>query len=71
MIIGVNSIAAYCITDGGVFTYVSKALYTHLGQKFDIIFGLPYASLVSGGLVLFIVWLILYWMYKRKIFIKI
>ena len=71
MIIGVNSIAAYCIADGGVFTYISKALYTHLGQTFDIIFGSPYATLVSGGLIIAVGWLILYWMYKNKIFIKI
>ena len=70
-IIGVNSIAAYCIADAGVYTYISSALHTHLGQEFDNIFGLPYASVVRGGLVLSTAWLILYWMYKNKIFIKI
>ena len=32
---------------------------------------LAYATVVNGLLVLFLLWLILYWMYKKKIFIKI
>lgn len=70
MVIGMNSIAAYCIADGGLRNVINESLYIHLGQDFDKGFG-PYAPLVTGGLVLFIMWLILYWMYKKKIFIKI
>jgi predicted acyltransferase len=71
MVIGMNSIAAYVIADGGVKTFISNSLYIHLGQNFDQIFGGAYATLVQGSLVLFLEWLILYWMYKKKIFIKI
>ncbi len=71
MVIGVNSIAAYVIADGGVRTFIESSLYIHLGQKYDEVFGQAYASLVNGALVLFLEWLILYWMYKKKIFIKI
>ena len=71
MVIGANSIAAYVISDGGLRSFINKSLYIHLGQHFDEIFGAAYAPLVSGGLTLFFIWLILYWMYKRKIFIKI
>jgi predicted acyltransferase len=71
MVIGVNSIAAYVISDGGIRSFINKSLYIHLGPHFDQVFGAPYATLVSGGLTLFLVWLILYWMYKKKIFIKI
>ncbi|MGB4400690.1 MAG: hypothetical protein WBJ10_15060, partial [Daejeonella sp.] len=70
MVIGMNSIAAYCIADGGLRNVINESLYIHLGQDFDKGFG-PYAPLVTGGLVLFLMWLILYWMYKKKIFIKI
>ncbi|MES3019270.1 MAG: DUF5009 domain-containing protein [Bacteroidota bacterium] len=70
MVIGMNSIAAYCIADGGLKNVIHESLYIHLGQNFDKGFG-PYAVLVTGALVLFIEWLILYWMYKKKIFIKI
>lgn len=71
MVIGANSIAAYCIADGGVLSYIKKSLYIHLGKQYDQLLGAPYASLVSGGLSLFFVWLILNWMYKKRIFIKI
>ena len=71
MIIGVNSIAAYVIADGGIKTFIANSLYIHLGQNFDVAFGSAYDTLVIGGLVLCIEWLILYWMYKKKIFIKI
>lgn len=70
-VIGVNSIAAYVIADGGIRAFISKSLYIHLGANFDQVLGLPYATLVAGGITLFLEWLILYWMYKRKIFIKI
>ena len=40
-------------------------------KNLDKILGNPYATLVSGGITLFILWLILNWMYKKKIFIKI
>nr|WP_240428530.1 DUF5009 domain-containing protein [Tunicatimonas sp. TK19036]WKN40310.1 DUF5009 domain-containing protein [Tunicatimonas sp. TK19036] len=71
MVIGMNSIAAYVIADGGMKVFISNSLYIHLGQNFDQIFGSAYATLVQGGLVLLLEWLILYWMYKKKIFIKI
>lgn len=70
-VIGTNSIAAYVIADGGMRGLINDSLFIHLGQNFDKIFGPAYATLVSGGLVLFFEWLILYWMYKKKIFIKI
>jgi predicted acyltransferase len=71
MVIGANSIAAYVLADGGMRSFIYTSLHVHLGQNFDTIFGAPYAPLVSGLLTLFLLWLILYWMYKKKIFLKI
>jgi predicted acyltransferase len=71
MVIGVNSIAAYVIADGGMRNVINDSLFIHLGKNFDQILGPAYATLISGGLVLFFEWLILYWMYKKKLFIKI
>ena len=71
MVIGANSIAAYVMADAGMRGFISSALHTHLGQNFDHVFGEIYSPLVNGFAVLFIMWLILYWMYKKKIFIKI
>jgi len=70
-VIGVNSIAAYVIADGGVKTFFQRSLFIHLGADFDQLFGSAYATLVSGALVLLLEWLVLHWMYKKKIFLKI
>lgn len=71
MVIGTNSIAAYIIADGGIRAFIADSLYTHLGHHYDGLFGSAYATVVKGNLVLLIIWLILYQMYKKKIFIKI
>jgi predicted acyltransferase len=69
-IIGMNSIAAYCIADA-LGVYISKSLKIHLGEDYATIFGIPYQSLIHGGLMLLIYWLLLQWLYKKKFFIKI
>jgi predicted acyltransferase len=69
MVIGMNSIAAYVIADG-FGSFITKTLYVHLG-RYDQVFGDAYSTLVKGLFVLTIEWLILYWMYRKKIFLKI
>jgi predicted acyltransferase len=71
MVIGANSIAAYVLADAGMRSLIYDSLYIHLGQHFDRLFGDAYAPLVSGGLTLLLLWMILYWLYKKKIFIRI
>lgn len=70
MVIGMNSIAAYVLADG-FGSFITQTLYIHLGQSYDQLFGDAYSTLVKGILVLTIDWLILHWMYRRKIFLKI
>ncbi len=69
-VIGMNSIAAYVIADG-FNSYVSNSLRIHLGQNYAAIFGEPYQTLVHGALILLLDWLILKWMYNKKLFIRI
>lgn len=71
MVIGANSIAAYVMADGGLRSLLHQSLFIHLGKNFDKIFGDAYSTLVSGGLTLLLLWLILNWMYKKRIFIRI
>ncbi|QEM08531.1 acyltransferase family protein [Mucilaginibacter rubeus] len=70
-VIGMNSIAAYVMSDGGIRQFITDNLYIHLGPHYDQVFGIAYATLISGALTLLLLWLILYWMYKRGIYIKI
>jgi predicted acyltransferase len=70
VVIGMNSIAAYCIAhlfDGFIF----KNLKTHLGQDVFKLFGDVYEPFVQGAAVLLVFWLILYWMYRKKLFLRI
>ncbi len=70
MVIGMNSIAAYVIADG-LKGFIANSLKIHVGQGYSAILGSPYSTLVEGVLILAIEWWIIYWMYKKKIFIKI
>jgi predicted acyltransferase len=69
-VIGMNSIAAYCMA--GLFEdFFKKNLYTHVGHEPFRVLGEPYEPLLHGAAVLLILWLILFWMYRRKIFLRI
>jgi predicted acyltransferase len=70
IVIGMNSIAAYLIS--WLFKgWVRKNLQIHLGEDFFHLFGDAYAVLFEGACVLLVLWLMLFWMYRRKIFLKI
>lgn len=69
-VIGMNSIAAYSIAhlfDG----FIGKNLRTHLGSGIFGFAGTAYEPFVHGATVLFFLWLILFWMYRKKIFLRI
>lgn len=69
-VIGANSIAAYCLTET-MRGFIGSSLDTHLGRDAFKIFGAPYEPLVRGAAVFLVMWFILFWMYRRKIFLKI
>lgn len=70
VVIGMNSIAAYCIAH--LFEgFIYKNLTTHLGSGVYGVLGQAYLPLVHGALVLFVMWLILFWMHRQKIFLRI
>lgn len=70
MVIGMNSIAAYCM-DHLWKKFIFSSLKIHLGSKVFLILGSAYEPLLSGAAALFVFWCILYWMYKQKLFIRI
>jgi len=70
VVIGMNSIAIYVLVhliDG----FLLDAVRTHLGKDAFSVFGESKASLVSGGYLLVVFWGMLYWMYRRKLFLRI
>ena len=70
VVIGMNSIAAYCIAQL-IEGWIGKTLKTFLGQDAFKLFGASYETLLHGTGVLLVMWGILFWMYRRKIFLRI
>jgi predicted acyltransferase len=70
LVIGANSIAIYVIAHT-MEEFIASALVRHLGAAPFAAFGPPFEPVMRGAAVLLVFWLILYWMYRRKIFLKI
>jgi heparan-alpha-glucosaminide N-acetyltransferase len=70
VVIGMNSIAAYLIAH--LFErFISSSLRINLGTAPFRILGPGLEPLLLGAAILLSYWLILYWMYQRKLFLKI
>lgn len=70
IVIGTNSIAAYCIAHL-IEHFVMETFYTHFGAYPFQVFGPVYEPLLIGVSTLLVYWLILRWLYRRKLFIRI
>ena len=70
LVIGANSIAVY-IMSWTIEGFVSSALVRHLGAGPFAVFGPPFEPVLRGVGVLIVFWFILFWMYRRKIFLRI
>jgi predicted acyltransferase len=70
LVIGTNSIAAYVMAH--LFdAFIAKQLVTHLGPAPFRLFGAAYEPLVQGGAVLLVLWLLLFWLQRRRIFLRL
>ncbi len=70
VVVGLNPITMYCLwqLSGG---FIRKQLRTHFGQDVFHSLGDAYVPMLERGSVLIILWLITFWMYRRKLFIRI
>jgi predicted acyltransferase len=70
VVLGTNSIAAYCLNEA-LMGPISQALVRHLPAAAFRVLGPAFeASLVGAG-ALALIWLILLWMHRRRIFVRI
>jgi len=69
-IVGMNSIAAYLIANL-CEDFIQNSFRIHFGMGVLNIFGTAVEPTVLGALTLVTYWLILYWMYRRKLFLRI
>lgn len=70
VVVGMNSIAAYLIAELSR-DFVISSLHINLGYRIFRLFGAALEPLMLGVAVMLIYWLILYWMYRRKLFLRI
>jgi predicted acyltransferase len=70
VVIGMNSIAAYCIAHF-MEEFILSSFRIHLGPHFFQFLGTGLEPLLEGAAVLSCYWLVLFWMYRRKLFLKI
>ena len=70
VVVGINSIAAYLLVHLWE-DFIVNNLHIHLGHQPFRIFGPALEPLMTGIAVMLIYWTILYWMYRRKIFLRI
>jgi predicted acyltransferase len=70
VVAGLNPITLYCLWQltGG---FIRESLKIHLGQHVFEGFGAPYAPVVERAAVLLVFWLILLWMHRKKIYLRI
>ena len=70
VVIGMNSIAVY-VMSWTMSSFFSDALERHFGGAISAIGGPTFEPMLHGFLVILTFWLILFWMYRRKIFLRI
>ena len=70
VVAGLNPITLYCLWQltGG---FIRESLKTHLGQRVFESCGAPYAPMLERSAVLLVFWLILLWMHRKKIYLRI
>jgi predicted acyltransferase len=70
VVIGMNSIAAYLMAH--LFErFITDSFRIHLGPHAFQVFGTGLEPLLQGMAVLAVFWLMLFWMYRRKLFLRI
>ena len=69
VVVGMNSIAAYVMV-GLCRQFFENSFRIHLGWALNVL-GTAYQTIVLGTLVLATYWVILFWMYRKKLFIRI
>jgi heparan-alpha-glucosaminide N-acetyltransferase len=70
LVIGANSIAAY-VMSWTMEEFIRSVLTRHLGAETFLVLGPAFQPVLLGAGVVLSFWLILYWMYRRKIFLRI
>jgi hypothetical protein len=69
-VVGANSIAAYLLAHGPD-RFILDSFHIHFGKDCFALLGTAYEPLLAGSAVLVVQWLVLWWLYRQKLFIRI
>jgi predicted acyltransferase len=70
-VIGANSILIYTLADSPVPRFVQTQLAKHLPAGTFEVFGDVWAPVLKGGAWMAIAWLGLWWLYRRRVFVRV
>lgn len=75
LVVGANSIAMYMLAET-LEHFIAETLHTHLNYSLHRLFGYElfggtYGPIVKSVSVVFVLWLVCYWMWRKRIFIRI
>jgi predicted acyltransferase len=70
VVVGLNSFAMYCMSHE-LKPWVGQTLEMYLGQEVFQILGSGYEPMLQSTMIGLAFWLICYWMYRQKIFIRL
>jgi heparan-alpha-glucosaminide N-acetyltransferase len=70
IVAGLNPITLYCLWQLSS-SFIREQVRTHFGQGIFTAFGPTWRPLLERGVVLVFLWLIVWWMYRRKIFLRL
>ena len=70
VVVGMNSITMYCMEELS-HGWFHRTLRTHFGSGIFEFMGKPYEPLLARLFVLLGMWLVCYWLYRQRIFIRI
>jgi len=70
LVLGTNSIAAY-VMNWTLVEPTEAALLRHLGHAPFALLGADFEPTLAGAAALAVVWLVLFWMQRRRIFVRI
>ena len=70
VVVGLNPITLYCMWQlmGG---FIRENVQRHIGRNVFESFGPEYSPVLERAVVLLVLWLVVLWMYRRKIFLRI
>jgi predicted acyltransferase len=70
LVLGMNSIAAYCLYEA-LEKPVAEAVLRHFNRAAFDILGPAFESTLVGASSLALIWLVLWWMQRRRIFVRL